>query len=198
MKEEDLKRLIEKYYNGESTDSEEKVLRDYFRQDDISSGYEAEKVIFGYYSASERVPEPSAGFEARIFKGIDALEINRKSPGMKKYLLPLLSTAAGLLLLAGSYFFFIHRVEPKDTYSDPKIAYAETMKVLLEVSSQLNHGTQVLEPVGKITRITAKSFQSINKSTKIIEKSLKNLDNLQKAADSESVTVDKKKINKNK
>ncbi len=30
MNEEELKRLIEKYYNGESTEEEERSLRDYF------------------------------------------------------------------------------------------------------------------------------------------------------------------------
>ena len=93
-----------------------------------------------------------------------------------------MSAAAGLLLLAGSYFFLVKKTETADTFKDPEIAYAETMKILMEVSSQLNHGTQALEPVGKIKMITSKSFKSINKSTRIIESSLEKINHLQNAS----------------
>jgi hypothetical protein len=191
MNEEELKRLIEKYYNGESTEQEEIVLRDYFVKNNIPRGYEAEKVIFGYYAESSEIPEPSIDLEARILAGIDASERNKNSLRIRKYLIPVLSTAAGVLILAGSYFFFINRAESQDTYTDPKLAYAETMRILRDVSSQLNRGTQVLEPVGKINEVTKKSFDTINKSTRMIEKNLKNLDYLQKAIDITHVPVEK-------
>lgn len=183
--------MIEKYYNGESTEQEEIVLRDYFVKNNIPRGYEAEKVIFGYYAESSEIPEPSIDLEARILAGIDASERNKNSLRIRKYLIPVLSTAAGVLILAGSYFFFINRAESQDTYTDPKLAYAETMRILRDVSSQLNRGTQVLEPVGKINEVTKKSFETINKSTRMIEKNLKNLDYLQKAIDITHVPVEK-------
>jgi hypothetical protein len=177
MKEEDLKRLIDRYYSGESTEEEEIVLKEYFRKDNIPEGYEAEKVIFGYYSEFEDIPEPSVDFEARILAGLDASERR----GIKKYLLPLISAAAGLLLLAGSYFYFTGRAEPADTFKDPQMAYTETIRILRDVSSQLNRGTEVLEPVGKMNEVTKKSFDSMNKSTRIVEKNLKSLNYLQKS-----------------
>jgi hypothetical protein len=195
MNEEELKRLIEKYYNGESTEEEESILKDYFRKNNIPEGYEAEKLIFSYYTESAELPEPSIDFEARILAGIDTSEIKRGSRKIRKYLLPLLSAAAGLIILAGSYFFFTNRAESRDTFSDPEIAYAETIKILRDVSTQLNHGAQVLEPVGKINEIKRKSFESINKSTKIVEKNLKNLNYLQRAIEISHVPVEKN-INK--
>ena len=191
MNEEELKRLIEKYYNGDSTEQEEKSLRAYFRKNNIPEGYEDEKLIFSYYTETAEIPEPSIDFEARIMAGIDASERNIGSHKIRRYLLPVLSTAAGLLILAGSYFFFTHRAEPLDTFSDPKIAYAETMKILMEVSSQLNHGTQALEPVGKIKMMTSKSFQSINKSTKIIERNMEKINHLQNASETKNATIEK-------
>jgi hypothetical protein len=191
MNEEELKRLIEKYYNGESTEEEESALKNYFRKDNIPDGYESEKLIFSYYTESAEFPEPSLDFEARILAGINASDIKSGSHKMKRYLLPVLSAAAGLLILAGSYFFFVSRTETADTFSDPEIAYAETIKILRDVSSQLNHGGQVLEPVGKINEITRKSFESLHNSTRIIEKNLRNLDNLQRAIEISHVPVDK-------
>jgi hypothetical protein len=195
MNEEELKKLIEKYYNGESTEEEESILKDYFRKNNIPEGYEAEKLIFSYYTESAELPEPSLDLEARILAGIDASQIKRGSQKIKKYLLPLLSAAAGLLILAGSYFFFTNRAVSRDTFTDPEIAYAETIKILRDVSTQLNHGAQVLEPVGKINEIKRKSFESINKSTKIVEKNLKNLNYLQRAIEISHIPVEKN-INK--
>jgi hypothetical protein len=195
MNEEELKRLIEKYYNGESTEEEESTLRDFFRKNNIPEGYEAEKLIFNYYTETAEVPEPSIDFEARILAGIDASEMKRGSGKMRKYLLPLLSAAAGLLILTGSYFFFFKRAETRDSFTDPEIAYAETIKILRDVSAQLNHGAQVLEPVGKMNEITRKSFESLNKSTRIVKKNLKNLDYLQRAIEISHVAADKN-INK--
>jgi hypothetical protein len=195
MNAEELNRLIEKYYNGESTEEEEKTLREYFKENNIPEGYEAEKEIFGYYRAAREVPEPSFDFEARILAGIDASGRKRGSQKIRKYVLPLLSAAAGLLILAGSYFFFVHRNEPVDTFTDTEIAYAETMKILMDVSSHLNQGAQALEPVSRINEITTKSFEAINKSSIIVEKNLKNLDYLQKAIEITNVHVEKS-INK--
>jgi hypothetical protein len=191
MKEEELKRLIERYYSGESTEEEERSLRDYFRRNDVPKGYEAEKTIFGFYDESETVPEPSIDFEARILAGIDASEKQRGTHNVKRYLIPVLSAAAGLLLLAGSYFFIINRTKSGDTFSDPAIAYAETLKILRDVSSRMNHGAQALEPVGKINEVSKKGFETINKSARIVEKNLKSLNYLQKSNNNKLLPADK-------
>ena len=178
MNEEELKRLIGKYYEGISTDEDEKALRSWFTENDAPEGYEAEKEIFGYYMDAAEVPEPSAGFEARIKKAIDNSDESRMSYRVKRLLLPVFSAAAGLLILAGSYFFLIHRSDRGDTFSDPKLAYAETMKILMDVSAQMNHGTSPLKKVGRIYEVRAKSFKSINKSAIIVQKNLRNLEYL--------------------
>ena len=191
MKEEELKRPIEKCYNGETTGEEELALRDFFSKNNVPDGYEAEKEIFSYYDSSQEIPEPSIDFEARILAGIDASERNAVSQRIRRYFLPLLSTAAGLLILAGSYFFFIKHTERLDTFKDPDIAYAETIKILREVSSQLNHGAQVLEPVGKMNEMKIRSVESLNKSARIVEKNLKSLSYLKQAVNKNSGSRDK-------
>ena len=175
MNEEELKKLLERYYDGCNTSDEEKVLRAFFSKDDIPPGYEAEKEIFSFHMSSVEVPEPSSDFEERILKAVDASVKRRGSSGIRKILIPLFSAAAGLLILTGIYFFFINKREPADTYSDPQIAYAETVKILLDVSSQMNQGARSLQPVGRINEIKAKSFKSINKSTALVEKNLRSL-----------------------
>ena len=188
MNEEDLKKLIEKYYNGLSTDEDEKALRAFFTENDAPAGYETEKEIFRFYMEYADVPEPSADFEARIINAIGKSSGEKRSAKFRTLLVPVLSAAAGLLILAGSYFFFINRHETKDTFTDPQIAYAETMKILMDVSSQLNHGTSSLQPVGKINEMKVKSLESIKKSTVIIEKNLKSLGYLRNATEMKSAS----------
>jgi hypothetical protein len=183
MNEEEIKGLIEKYYNGESTDPEEALLRDYFNQDDIPAGYEAEKAIFRYFSEPVSVPEPSSDFENRIQAGVDEAAGTSRQLRARRYILPFISAAASLLILLGSYFFLIRRSESLGTYKDPDIAYAETMKILMEVSYKLNQGTSALKPVGKINTMTVKSLETFSKSQQMIEKNLKNLEYLQTAVE---------------
>jgi hypothetical protein len=194
MKEEELKRLIEKYYNGESTEEEEKALRIFFRYGNVPRGYEAEKEIFGFFDESVQIPEPSVDFESRLLAGIDAIE-GRRSGTLRRFLIPALSTAAGLMLLAGSYFLFTNRSGSQDTFKDPEIAYMETMKILRVVSVRMNRGAQALEPVGKMNEASKKGFETFARSARIVEKNLKSLNHLQDPANFNSNQVEKN-INK--
>ena len=188
MKEEDLKRLIEKYYEGMSTEEDEKVLRAYFTGIDVLPGYEAEKQIFGYFMDLTAVPEPAEDLSARIESALDYSHENRRGSGLRKILVPLISAAAGLLILTGSWFFFVHRTETTDTYTNPEIAYAETMRILYDVSSQLNRGAGTLHPVGMINKMRVKSLEPISKSAGLIEKNLMNLEYLKNMDSSENAS----------
>jgi hypothetical protein len=120
----ELERLIGKYYSGETSLEEEKILRDFFTGGNIPEGYEAEKEIFGFYSSEMKIPEPSADLETRIIMGLEKKDGWIDFIKSRRIILSAISAAAGLLILTGSYFFIIHRSESKDTYSDPQIAYA--------------------------------------------------------------------------
>ena len=193
MKKEELKRLLDKYYNGDSTDDEEKSLKRFFSENTNVGAYENEREIFNYFTMAGEVPEPSSDFEARIIAGVEASDSKENSRMNTKFILHLLSAAAGILILTGSYFFFINSKMPEDTFSDPEIAYAETMKILMEVSTKLNKGTSTLGPLDKINELTNKSFKAINQSTKIIEKNLKSLDYLNSYHEGSNITVENNK-----
>ena len=175
MKEEHLKELLDKYYSGETSLEEENILRDYFSGEEILPGYEAEKEIFSYYPDVAAAVEPDAGFEDRIRAAVDD-EVkagNHKSPVLRWYTLS--GIAAGLVILIASYFILMHRPEMKDTYSDPHLAYAETMKVLYEVSVRLNRGTEALKPLEKARKTAELTFANVGKSTSEFRENLKPL-----------------------
>jgi len=182
MKREELDKLLEKYYKGKSTGEEQNLLISFFKGPDVPEGYEAEKAVFSYFAASSDLPDPSADFEARILSRIDEYEKSGKPVMSGNLAMLIMSTAAGLLIMVGSYFYFSNKNEPQDTFTNPEIAYAETMKILMDVSYRLNKGTKSLEPVGIINSVKSKN----------IDKNLKNLEYIQTAIDLTRVSVDKK------
>lgn len=195
MNREELKRLLGRYYSGESTGEEENNLREYFRRDDIPEGYDTEKIIFGFYTTENEIPEPSQGFEARLIESIDAYENKHVAREKRRFIFSFMSVAAGILILVASYFLVVQTSKSQDTFKDPHIAYAETMKILMDVSSRLNRGTQSLEPVGRINKIPVKSFNSMNRPSTLIEKNMKNLEHLKKAIKIINVPDKNEKLN---
>ena len=158
-----IKTLLEKYYNGESTLEEEQILYEYFIGDDVSSELEADKDIF-LYNLDERnkfqnMPDISGEIWNNIKKS-DVHHISRE----KKMIYWAYRVAASLLVLLASYFFIKNQFDKNqngeyqiaDTYENPEEAYEATKQALLYVSEMMNSGTDHLEPIQKINESTQK------------------------------------------
>ena len=170
MKEEDIKQLLEKYYEGNSSLQEEMLLKEFFSNNTLE-GYESEKEIFRHYSGLNNFDEPDAGFENRIMQRIEASDESRGR--IRRFLLPLAGAAASLIIIGGTWFFLNSRARTVDTFSDPAIAYAETMKILYNVSVKMNRGAEALQPVTRLGEATHKSIDAINESSAKIDKNLR-------------------------
>ena len=183
MKEEELKKLLEKYYSGNSTLDEEKKLRDYFSGDNILSGFETEKEIFSALAELDKAPEPSINLEDRIIKGIGGIDTRQELRIFSNRYIKFLSAAAVVLMLLGSYFLFLQKKQLKDTYSDPQIAYAETMKILNEISVKINKGTEALQPLGQMENAAKLSKETIDRSAAVISNTLKKMEPITQLSD---------------
>jgi hypothetical protein len=191
MKSEEIKRLLEKYYEGESTVEEEVYLKNFFSLGDIPEDLINEKEIFSYFLKSAIVPEPSLVFEKKIIAALDSIgEVSLNQKRRRAFGI-FTSIAAVILILIGSYFFFIHKSEPRDTFSDPEIAYAETMKILYGVSISLNKGTQALDRMSSMQEVTRQSLETINKSASTLQEKMKPLAQIRKARNIIDSTTDK-------
>jgi hypothetical protein len=177
-----ISRLLKKYYDGVSSAEEELILRNYFGGKNISEEFATEREIFRHYNRFALVPEPSDDFEDRI---ISALDSEDSKGGFfsfnRRRIIAFSGVAAGFLLLIGSYFLFNSGNVTKDTFTNPELAYNETVKILYNISAQLNRGTNQLNNIRKIEDTAVKSLETINRSTMIIDKNLKNLDYFQQA-----------------
>ena len=178
MNSEEIKRLLEKYYEGETTSGEELLLKKFFSMDNVPQDLRSDQEIFRYYIHAAEIPEPSADFEKKIISAIDSEVKNSGGFKRKRLYVTLSGIAALMIILAGSYFFFTNRSEPRDTYSDPEVAYAETMKILFQVSSRLNQGTKALGHLSALQDETHKTIATVSRTTSKIEDNMKPLDNV--------------------
>lgn len=178
MKKEELDRLIARYYDGSASNEDEKRLKAFFSRRDIPAGYETEKAIFSFLSGYSEIIEASADLEERIISRLDTKE---KKGIARKYLTVLSGVAAAIIIMIGSWFFFVNNSH-KDTYDDPELAYSAAVRILYDVSSKLNQGALALEPVSKMN-IPVEELKMINETQNTIGKSFKSFEHLEKAID---------------
>ena len=193
MELREIKKLLDKYYEGLTSLDEEEYLREYFRNHAVPDDLQADKELF-FYSDSQikDIPE-SEGLEMKLHQAIDG-EIHKEAKKKSRQILfRIASIAAGIAILAASYFLVMNSRQSnriKDTYSNPNLAYQEVKNTLLYISENLNRGTRPLQQVNKINQGVAefsalsslsagfKDLQLVTKyydSTKIESKTLKKI-----------------------
>lgn len=158
IKTEDIKRLLDRYYDGTTTEEEENTLRTYFNGSDIDASLREESVIFTALQSSE-CPVPT-GMEERLSRQISQwnnIEVATQRTIRHINLRWVVGIAASLLLLlaTGAIVYQNENNSPQteqDTYTNTKDAYAETSKALMKFSKSLNKGIEATENVTNKTR----------------------------------------------
>jgi hypothetical protein len=126
---DNIEKLIEKYFEAETTIAEEKELKNYFASPDVAQHLEQYKPLFGY-----AIQAKQEQFNATI-----------PLQSEKQTRIVWLSVAASIIVLLGvSLFTFNHYNQPKlndfGTYDDPEVAFRETQKALDLISEHVNKG----------------------------------------------------------
>lgn len=151
MKVEEIERLLAEFYEGNTSESEEEALKDYFRTEEVPMHLEKEKKIFlSLYETDGREMAAPEELERKLINMIDekADEEQRffRRNKAKHNWRWIGGVAATLVLLIGiAYSIEIYEQEiepptPMDTFSDPKLAYEVLQSTLMEVSTNLNGG----------------------------------------------------------
>lgn len=176
MKTNEVKILLQKYYDGSTSPREESDLEEYFLNGQVDAEFEADKLHFLAVAAmrDEEIPVPE-DLEASIQKTLKEAQKDYV-PGNRRILYIALSIAAGLLLMV-STFIFLSRQDQTRFISDPKIAYAESREALEMVSKLFNEGTSQLSGLSRIEQAVEplRKLNSLDKAAK----SLSNLGKLQ-------------------
>jgi hypothetical protein len=161
-----IKKLITAFYNGDTTQEEETVLRVFFDTENLSEKWNADRDLFrALHDPSEiKLPE---GLSERLENHIDKY-IKKKTKKTGYLLISAGSIAAAILLLMGIFFFHEQSSADNDgmitdTYTDPREATIAAEKILTLISVNLNKGFLPLE----------KTKESIDKTNELLNKNLK-------------------------
>jgi hypothetical protein len=172
---EEIRKMLDRFYQGETTLEEEKMLEDYFASTKVPEELIPDKDLFQAMSTgNESIPVPS-DLNQKIIGALDQVE--KKATRTRRISLYSLSgLAAGLLIMIAVYLFYFRTEETtllgssqmEDTYDDPMEAYEEAKRTLAYVSAKLNNGTSELEHVKQIRKTAEplKSLSKINKGSK--------------------------------
>lgn len=124
-----IETILEKYFQGETSVSEEKELKNYFSSSDVAQHLEQYKPLFGYFSEAKEQ------------------EFNQTIPlQAKKRNVAWLSIAASVVVLLGiSTFTYLHHPQESNdlgTYDSPEAAFEATQKALSMLSKNVNVGIE--------------------------------------------------------
>lgn len=178
MNLQELKQLLDKYYEGTSSSQEENILISMLNDDSLPAEFLADQRMFALFKEEHEIPEPDDGFEGRIMGAIDKSENELRTVSLKRTIYSIISVAASLLIVVISYFI-INANRPVDTFDDPVLAYNETMKVLHNVSMNLNRGSQAIEELA-VFDVARSNLSKISIPREIIVREMSSLRYIEK------------------
>ena len=146
-----IEKLIDKYFEGETSIAEEKELKNYFSSSDVAQHLEQYKSVFGYFSQAQ------------------SQQCNATIPlkAKKRTNVAWLSIAASVVILFGIGTFMYTKTNDKPssqlsdlgTYDDPEVALAETQKALELVSEKINVGIGSVSYINEFERSKNRIFK---------------------------------------
>lgn len=176
MKVNEVEDLLARYYNGETSEAEEKKLKRFFAGEDVPSHLLADKEFFLQLTACPGAEVPE-GLEEKLNNLIDEWDTHEKrvqklnKPRRVIRLQWIASIAASLLILftVGTYVCDSQIASaPIDTCATPEEAYVQAQKALVMLSANLNKGMKEVETVQKTTdKIRENVYQQLNRLNNI-------------------------------
>ena len=142
-REHGIDEILEKYFAGETSLSEEEQLRTYFQGADVHPDHTPYRSIFAWAGESRSI-QPSPYLTERILQQLPV----QTTPARVVPLRRVLAVAAAIAVIAvAGWWFFFRSTAPvdymADTYSDPQEALAQVQAALALVSQNLEHGQEI-------------------------------------------------------
>ena len=129
MEVQKIEQLIEQFLEGNTTLKEEKMLKEYFTQNEVPSHLSVYEPLFGYYKMTKS--EISKDFQFPV-----------KKQNYTKWF----GVAASIVFITLITFFYLQDSTPKQenlgTFDSPEEALVETHKALQLVANNLNSGME--------------------------------------------------------
>ena len=134
----EVERLLEKYWQTETTLEEEQKLRDFFTTGPVPPALKGAADLFAFFQA-EKGKAIEQNFEGAVTKQLKARQ-GGKLVSMIGYG-NMARIAAGIAVVVAATFLIRQEIrknypkEMQDTYSDPQLAFEETKRALQMISN---------------------------------------------------------------
>jgi hypothetical protein len=165
MRTNEIKALLQKFYEGGTTPEEELLLEGYLLNDEVDPEFSADAEYFRELRdlRLEEIPVPD-DLESSLISRLEGIQTPSIKPS-RKWLYTVISSAAAVMLLVSS-LIFLTRKENSMEINDPQLAYAESYEALAAISAMLNQGTSKLQGLEKMNQAVKplKTLNSINRA----------------------------------
>ena len=158
MSDLEVRSLLNKYWDGETSLEEEAQLRQYFIHDQVADEFAPYRALFTFFDASANLQ-----MEADIAQPqLGSPHANQGKTIVRK--MNWITSAAAAVILAIGLFYINLQLIPtptidafayEDTYEDPQVAYAEFKRMMGYVSGKMNKGVyKANKGINKIETLT--------------------------------------------
>lgn len=152
MKNDQINRLLEKFYAGETSLEEEKLLQWELARRDLPEEMKPHQDIFSYLAAGSKEKIEDEEFFDRIEKKMEdgSGSLRRQK---SRFLYPL-AAAAAVLIAVGIFILARPDGSSLDKYDidEPDKAFSEAKKALMLVSVNLNYGIKELDKISALDK----------------------------------------------
>lgn len=149
MTTEEVRQMLERFYNAETTDREEAILKDFFLTDDIPADLQTDKTLFDQLYAPEADTPSNFGLTlAQTIERWNVLEKTTLRKARTVSMRRIAGVAASMLMLFSLGTYLNHRQSNErpyagnlnETYDNPNDAAGETERALTKFSIAINKG----------------------------------------------------------
>lgn len=154
MEQEEIRILLEKYWEAETTLEEERQLAEYFRRPEIAPEWESIREVFAWREEEAEV-KPGPDFDRRMLRRISEMG----DGATRRIGFSFRFAAAAAIILCLGISLLIPAISPHpvqlavvtedarvaDTYTDPQQALNAVRKALLVASSRMNEGKNITQ-----------------------------------------------------
>ena len=160
-----IRKLLAKYYDGQTSEEEERELARLFASGDVPDDMAEERLFFVHLHGSNDTSGVPYGFEERLEDMVDRLA--EADGAGRSAVVPLrrrLKIVAGI----AASVLLLNRVDNMHTPSvDDRIALAQAQEAILKFSMTLNKGLNSMEAAGRETKAIGERMDKCLEMTKI-------------------------------
>lgn len=164
MQTQEIKILLQRYFNSETTLEEERRLEEYFSGKDVAEELAEYSGYFGGIANLSKT-KGTIDIEEEVMDFILENE-NREKTRFRKMWITVTGVAASIIIVLGTFLFYQEQQKPfADTYQNPDQAYEVASQTLQFIGAKYNKGLAELSNFEKLQRAQhtmSKGVQPIN------------------------------------